>query len=814
MALAAATLARPAAGRPLAPPPPSRGASSYPAEQVYSLALHMHGSMSEQFGSWEWHTWLADSLGVDIVWWTDHDWRLSNWRHMKRYDFEGTFWEADSGAWAEPDTDYSGQFRFWEVDSSSVAFLQTVLVDSLAYEGTKSLRLEGFGAAGPDFQTGYLDQTTSDVHNKWSLAKRVRLAFAVFPEDLDAVDARFVLDAELSDHPEGNHRLRYVLGTLDGEGVDSIALSYVPGVWNSYVVDVTADAIAHFSTGGADSVRAEDNSLAQVRIGLETRNGRDAVVFFDDYRILPDTALVNDALMDRAREMAAYFAGQYPSVTHYIGTEISKFKAQPHLNAFAPNLQLVDYGTHVWSDTLYYAIDQVHAQGGAVSINHVFGPKFDYQFDPNEPPEHQAQRLRWNKRWMIDTNALGVDVLEVGYRRRGGMDLVHHLELWDALSANLVVLTGNGVTDSHGRGHWNLWGWGPYVGNINTINNFVTWMYTEELSEAGFVQAMKRGRAFFGDPYNWYGTLDLRTLDGFRMGQVVFTDRDSHDLVVEVTNVPPDVQVRLLQTEIREDPPTAYLDIHYLRDEILSVAPVGGVFADTVAIDTTLPSVVRVEVRGAAGEDFVYGNPILFVRDVPAAGVAAERVAVRLGEIRVYLAESFRLTGAWLDGTGALHLTGDEEPVGFGLVQIDPGVLGPPAVVVGAASWNWVGGIVTVQGFSGAGSEIVLSWTPTGVQPPGEPAHELRLAGGRPNPFGTGTIVDYALPRDGWVRLEVIDVAGRRVRVLDLAFRAAGAHRAAWDGRDEFGREVAAGVYWLRLDFDGERLLSKAVRLR
>ena len=39
------------------------------------------------------------------------------------------------------------------------------------------------------------------------------------------------------------------------------------------------------------------------------------------------------------------------------------------------------------------------------------------------------------------------------------------------------------------------------------------------------------------------------------------------------------------------------------------------------------------EARGAAGEDFVYGNPILFVRDVPVAGVAAERVAVRLGEL-------------------------------------------------------------------------------------------------------------------------------------------------------------------------------------
>jgi hypothetical protein len=48
---------------------------------------------------------------------------------------------------------------------------------------------------------------------------------------------------------------------MEGEGMHSVPLAYTPGTWNAYEVDLTADAIAHFTTGGADSLRGEDNSL-------------------------------------------------------------------------------------------------------------------------------------------------------------------------------------------------------------------------------------------------------------------------------------------------------------------------------------------------------------------------------------------------------------------------------------------------------------------------------------------------------------------------------------------------------------------------
>jgi hypothetical protein len=75
----------------------------------------------------------------------------------------------------------------------------------------------------------------------------------------------------------------------------------------------------------------------------------------------------------------------------------------------------------------------------------------------------------------------------------------------------------------------------------------------------------------------------------------------------------------------------------------------------------------------------------------------------------------------------------------------------------------------------------------------------LRLVGARPNPFRTETAVRFDLPEASRVSLSVYDVHGRRVRELVRGDIAAGVHAIAWDGRDDTGRRVSAGVYFSRL---------------
>jgi hypothetical protein len=70
-----------------------------------------------------------------------------------------------------------------------------------------------------------------------------------------------------------------------------------------------------------------------------------------------------------------------------------------------------------------------------------------------------------------------------------------------------------------------------------------------------------------------------------------------------------------------------------------------------------------------------------------------------------------------------------------------------------------------------------------------------------PNPFVDVTSIGFVLSRDlGRARLEVFDVAGRRIRtVLDVP---AGVEqgRAYWDGLNDFGEPVPPGSYFFRIE--------------
>lgn len=69
-----------------------------------------------------------------------------------------------------------------------------------------------------------------------------------------------------------------------------------------------------------------------------------------------------------------------------------------------------------------------------------------------------------------------------------------------------------------------------------------------------------------------------------------------------------------------------------------------------------------------------------------------------------------------------------------------------------------------------------------------------------PNPFNPATWIAFELARPEVVDLAVYDLKGRLVRRLAGGqVVAAGPHRVLWDGRDEGGRGVAAGVYVYRL---------------
>ncbi len=82
-----------------------------------------------------------------------------------------------------------------------------------------------------------------------------------------------------------------------------------------------------------------------------------------------------------------------------------------------------------------------------------------------------------------------------------------------------------------------------------------------------------------------------------------------------------------------------------------------------------------------------------------------------------------------------------------------------------------------------------------------------------PNPVRSWAQVRFGLKRESEVKLAVFDRAGRQVRGLRDTRLETGDYLGTWDGRDDFGRGLAQGVYFLRLEAGAERLVKKAVVL-
>ena len=67
----------------------------------------------------------------------------------------------------------------------------------------------------------------------------------------------------------------------------------------------------------------------------------------------------------------------------------------------------------------------------------------------------------------------------------------------------------------------------------------------------------------------------------------------------------------------------------------------------------------------------------------------------------------------------------------------------------------------------------------------------------RPNPFGARTAIRFDLPGPARVKLAVFDVEGRVVRTLTEGLWQAGRHSVAWNGKDEAGKHVSPGLYFV-----------------
>ena len=97
---------------------------------------------------------------------------------------------------------------------------------------------------------------------------------------------------------------------------------------------------------------------------------------------------------------------------------------------------------------------------------------------------------------------------------------------------------------------------------------------------------------------------------------------------------------------------------------------------------------------------------------------------------------------------------------------------------------------------------------------PGALPSAVALLPNHPNPFNPQTTLAFDLPQRGFVRLEIYDLVGRRVRTLLAEERESGQHSAIWDGRADNGGRVSSGTYVARLVAAGVQRSQKLMLVK
>jgi hypothetical protein len=110
---------------------------------------------------------------------------------------------------------------------------------------------------------------------------------------------------------------------------------------------------------------------------------------------------------------------------------------------------------------------------------------------------------------------------------------------------------------------------------------------------------------------------------------------------------------------------------------------------------------------------------------------------------------------------------------------------------------------------------FALGWSTTAGVDGGRPPMLTGFIGPPvPNPSRGSIALRYSVARVGRVRLDIVDVSGRRVRGLVDRDSRGGAEMVSWDGTSDSGARLSAGVYFVRLVGPGTRATRRVVLLK
>ncbi|MCD4650228.1 MAG: T9SS type A sorting domain-containing protein, partial [Candidatus Cloacimonetes bacterium] len=102
--------------------------------------------------------------------------------------------------------------------------------------------------------------------------------------------------------------------------------------------------------------------------------------------------------------------------------------------------------------------------------------------------------------------------------------------------------------------------------------------------------------------------------------------------------------------------------------------------------------------------------------------------------------------------------------------------------------------------YDGGDSDMItLVWDYVGIKPNEVVAVVTALKSNYPNPFNPETSINFSIKDVGYVKIEIFNAKGQRVKALVDVVMEAGNHSVIWDGKDESGKSVKSGVFFYRM---------------
>ena len=90
----------------------------------------------------------------------------------------------------------------------------------------------------------------------------------------------------------------------------------------------------------------------------------------------------------------------------------------------------------------------------------------------------------------------------------------------------------------------------------------------------------------------------------------------------------------------------------------------------------------------------------------------------------------------------------------------------------------------------------------------------FQISKNSPDPFSFSTTIKYEITNPSVTIINVYDMVGQLVKTLVNAYITPGKYSITWNGTDEVGKAVPAGIYFLKLDNGAYRATEKLLLIK